>query len=73
MSKKLQRKKPGYTKAGIVKIVSLSLNQLNKLIAETSKTKVKAKIQRRIHNLIARKGLPKPDVTVTEVMESVAE
>ena len=66
MSKKLQRKKPGYTKAGTVKIVSLSLNQLNKLIAETSKAKVKAKIQRRIHDLIARKGLPKPDVTVTE-------
>jgi hypothetical protein len=51
MSKKLQRKKPGYTKAGDVKIVSLSGLQLVKLLESTSKPKVKAKIQRRIQYL----------------------
>jgi hypothetical protein len=65
-TKKLQRKKPGYLKDGRVKIVSLNLNQCNKLIAETSKPKVKAKIQNRIWQLIKRQGLPKNDVTQTE-------
>ena len=51
MSKNLQRKKPGYTKAGDVKIVSLSGVQLTKLLANTSKAKIKAKIQRRINDL----------------------
>lgn len=74
MAKSLQRKKPGFTKGGETKIVSLNLEQLNKLIANTSKAKVKAKIQRRIHDLIARKGLPKPDVTsAEEVVESAVE
>lgn len=48
MSKSLQRKKPGYTKAGNVKIVSLNGAQLTKLLDNTSKAKIKAKIQRRI-------------------------
>ena len=48
MSKSLQRKKPGYTKAGNVKIVSLDGQQLTKLLDSTSKPKIKAKIQRRI-------------------------
>jgi hypothetical protein len=48
MSKSLQRKKPGYTKAGNVKIVSLNGQQLTKLLDNTSKPKIKAKIQRRI-------------------------
>lgn len=66
-TKKIQRKKPGYTKAGVAKIISLNLNQCNKLIAETSKPKIKAKIQNRIWQLIKRQGLPKPDVTeITE-------
>ena len=51
MSKKLQRKKPGYTKAGEVKIVSLSGPQLVKLLEKTSKKKIAAKIQRRIQKL----------------------
>jgi hypothetical protein len=52
MSKKtLQRKKPGYTKAGNVKIVSLNGRQLTKLFEGTSKPKIKAKIQRRIADL----------------------
>jgi len=48
MAKSLQRKKPGYTKAGNVKIVSLNGRQLTKLLDSTSKPKIKAKIQRRI-------------------------
>ena len=51
MSKNLQRKKPGYTTSGEVKIVSLSGPQLVKLLASTSKPKIKAKIQRRINDL----------------------
>jgi len=51
MSKSLQRKKPGYTKAGDVKIVSLSGPQLTQLLDKTSKPKIKAKIQRRIQDL----------------------
>lgn len=49
--KKLQRKKPGYTKAGVVKIVSLSGKQLVELLNTTQKAKIKAKIQRRITDL----------------------
>ena len=51
MSKKLQRKKPGYTKSGEVKIVSLSGPQLVQLLDKTSKKKIAAKIQRRIQKL----------------------
>jgi hypothetical protein len=50
-SKSLQRKKPGYTKAGEVKVVSLSGEQLTKLLSNTSKAKIKAKILRRIQDL----------------------
>jgi hypothetical protein len=49
--KTLQRKKPGYTKAGNVKIVSLNGKQLTKLLEGTNKPKIKAKIQRRITDL----------------------
>jgi len=51
MAKNLQRKKPGYTKAGDVKIVSLSGPQLVKLLETTSKPKIKSKIQRRIQDM----------------------
>lgn len=51
MAKSLQRKKPGHTKSGNVKIVSLNGPQLTKLLAGTSKPKIKAKIQRRISAL----------------------
>ena len=66
MAKSLQRKKPGYTKSGEVKIVSLNFQQLNKLTANTSKPKVKAKIQRRIWQLVKHQGLPKTPVTSSE-------
>jgi hypothetical protein len=48
MSKNLQRKKPGYTKDGRVKIVSLNGKQLTDLLKNTSKKKEQAKIKRRI-------------------------
>ena len=67
-TKKLQRKKPGYTKAGVAKIVSLSYKQLTKLVADTSKKKVKAKILNRMNILERRKGFVAP-VTQTEVTE----
>ena len=67
-SKTLQRKKPGYTKSGVAKIVSLSYKQLTGLLANTSKKKVKAKISNRMSILERRKGFIAP-VTETEVTE----
>ena len=51
MSKKLNRKKPGYTKSGEVKIVSLNVKQLLKHRQNMSKKKVIAKIDRRLTKL----------------------
>ena len=51
MAKSLQRKKPGYTKDGRVKIVSLNGKQLTELLKNTSKKKEKAKIERRIRDI----------------------
>ena len=51
MATNLQRKKPGYTKNGEAKIVSLNGPQLVKLLKNTSKKKVVAKIERRIKKL----------------------
>lgn len=64
MSKKLQRKKPGYTKAGEVKIVSLNVKQLLKVRQNISKKKIVAKIDRRLTRL----GYVVP-VTSSEVTE----
>lgn len=70
MAKSLQRKKPGYTKSGEVKIVSLSFVQLNQLIEKTTKPKIRAKIQRRIWDLIKRNGYTaKVDVTEVTAVE----
>lgn len=66
MSKNLQRKKPGYTKAGDVKIVSLSSPQLVKLLGNTSKKKIQAKIRRRL--TILKYVAPVVDTTVEEVV-----
>ena len=66
MSKNLQRKKPGYTKAGDVKIVSLSAPQLVKLLGNTSKKKMQAKIQRRL--TILKYVALVVDTTVEEVV-----
>jgi hypothetical protein len=51
MAKNLQRKKPGYTKNGEVKIVSLNGPQLVKLLKNASKKKNVDKIERRIKKL----------------------
>ena len=60
MAKKLQRRKPGYTRAGEVKIISLSVQQLTELKAKTQATKKQVKIQRRIDLLRRRPGHQKP-------------
>lgn len=54
-TKKIQRKKPGYLKDGRVKIVSLNLAQCTKMLEDTSKPKLKAKIQSRI-NILQRRN-----------------
>ncbi len=71
MSNKLIRKKPGYTKSGEVKIISLSVKQLTELLDKTQMNKRKAKIQRRIDLLKRRPGYVEP--VVAEVTEQVAE
>ena len=48
--KTLQRKKPGFTKAGVAKIVSMNVRQLVTELDRTQKNKVKAKIQRRLNH-----------------------
>ena len=61
--KTLQRKKPGFTKAGVAKIVSMSVKQLVTELDRTQKNKIKAKINRRLDDL----GYKSP------VVEAVAE
>ena len=70
--KTLQRKKPGFTKGGEVKIVSLSSKQLVELLDRTQKAKIKAKINRRLTDL----GYVEPvveEVVIAEIAELVAE
>jgi len=67
MANKLIRKKPGYTKSGEVKIISLSVKQLTELREKTQQRKRQAKIQRRIDLLKRRPGYVEP------VAETVAE
>lgn len=66
MSNKLIRKKPGYTRSGEVKIISLSVRQLTELKEKTQQNKRRAKIQRRIDLLKRRPGYVEPVTTVTE-------
>lgn len=63
MAKNLQRKKPGYTKSGEVKIVSLNVKQLVIQLDKASKAKHRAKIQRRLTKL----GYVAPVAVVEEV------
>jgi len=67
MAKSLQRKKPGYTRSGEVKIVSLSVKQLTELKEKTQAKKKQARIQRRINLLESRPGYTEPVSTATEV------
>ena len=62
MAKKINRRKPGYTKSGEVKLISLSVRQLTELMDKTQFTKKKAKIQRRINLLKRRPGYVEPVV-----------
>ena len=65
MAKKtLQRKKPGYTKAGVAKIVSQDIKQLVVMLDRESKKKIKAKINRRLTDL----GYVAPAPVVEEVV-----
>ena len=66
MANKLIRKKPGYTKSGEVKIISLSVKQLTELKDKTQQNKKRAKIQRRLDILKKRNNYVEP-------MESTAE
>lgn len=66
MSKSLQRKKPGYTKNGEVRIISLSIKQLTELKEKTQANKKQAKIQRRIDLLKSRPGYKEPVVEAKE-------
>lgn len=51
MAKSLQRKKPGYTKSGVAKIVSMNIPQLLKARQGISKKKTIAKFDRRLTKL----------------------
>lgn len=66
MAKTLSRKKPGYTKSGQVKIISLDVKQLVDLLDKTQLNKRRAKIQRRIDLLKRRPGYVEPVVEVKE-------
>jgi putative component of toxin-antitoxin plasmid stabilization module len=70
MANKLIRKKPGYTKSGQIKIVSLSYKELHELVSKTSKKKVEAKIRRRMQTLERRPGFVNP---IKEVVEEVKQ
>ena len=67
MAKSLQRKKPGYTKSGEVKIISLSTKQLVEMLDKTQKAKIKAKINRRLTDL----GYVAPVVVEEVIVEEV--
>jgi len=71
MSKSLQRKKPGYTRSGEVRIVSLSVKQLAELKEKTQAHKKQAKIQRRIDLLKRRPGHREPVVEITQESQPV--
>ena len=66
MAKKLSRKKPGYTKSGEVKIISLSVKQLTDLLDKTQFNKRRAKIQRRIDLMKRRPGYQEPAVPAAQ-------
>jgi hypothetical protein len=70
MAKKIQRKRPGYTRSGEVKIISLSVVQLTALLARTQAKKTQAKIQRRIDCLQTRPGHRSPEMQHTLVEQT---
>lgn len=64
--KTLQRKKPGFTKAGVAKIVSMSVKQLVSELDRTQKNKTKAKINRRLNHFGYVAPVVEEVVVVTE-------
>ena len=64
MSKNLQRKKPGFTKSGEIKVVSLNIKQLLDARQKSSKKKLIAKIDSRLKRL---------GYVATAAVEAVAE
>jgi hypothetical protein len=66
MAKKLNRRKPGYSRSGEVKIISLSVRQLTELKEKTQTKKKQCKIQRRIDLLKSRPGYQQPKVLVAQ-------
>ena len=69
MAKMLERKKPGFTRSGEVRIVSLSYKQCAELLDKTQKKKVQGKIRRRMQALEQRPGFVKPTVVETVAHE----
>jgi hypothetical protein len=65
MAKNLQRKKPGFTKAGEIKVVSLNIKQLLDARQKASKKKLIAKIDSRLTRL----GYVAPVAAVEAVSE----
>jgi len=65
MSKSLQRKKPGFTKNGVLKVVSLNIPQLLIAREKASKKKLVAKFDKRLIKL----GYVAPVVTDTSTAE----
>jgi hypothetical protein len=66
MAKTLNRKKPGYTRNGEIKIISLSIKQLMDLKDKTQRNKAKAKIQQRIDLLKRRPGYKEPVIDMAD-------
>ena len=60
MLTKLIRRKPGYTRSGEIRIVSLSYNQLVNLVSKTTKKKIETKIRNRMRILENRPGFVNP-------------
>jgi hypothetical protein len=70
MSNKITRRKPGFTRSGEIKIISLSVSQLTELKEKTQTKKKRVKIQRRIDLLKSRPGYFEP---VTQVIDDTAK
>jgi hypothetical protein len=60
MATSLQRRKPGYTRNGEVRIVSLSYKQLAEQLSKASKKKIQSKIRGHMRILETRKGFVNP-------------
>ena len=69
MAKLIQRKKPGHTKSGEVKIVSLNTKELVDMLDKTSKKKTQAKIR----NKLAKLKYVAPEPVVAEPVDTPAE